>query len=118
MIDKDNCPGKLQISQQQQRLGVQLAKQKQSGSVLLADRMGVGMAVQAAEKEARKKRQILGQLVIERNLVKAQLERLQRKIAAAESALRGAPAPAAPANHRRRGDRLVQNAVAKRTRTS
>jgi hypothetical protein len=33
VIDKDNCPGKLQISQQQQRLGVQLAKQKQSGSV-------------------------------------------------------------------------------------
>ena len=87
VIDKDNCPGKLQISQQQQRLGVQLTKQKQSGSVLLADRMGVGMAVQAAEKEARKKRQILGQLVIELSLVKAQLERLQRKIAAAESAL-------------------------------
>jgi hypothetical protein len=50
VIDKDNCPGKLHISQQQQRLGVQLAKQKQSRSVLLADRMGVGMAVQAQQR--------------------------------------------------------------------
>jgi hypothetical protein len=111
-IDRQHPSGKLLQTQQQQQVGALLAKQGASGGRMLADRMGLGGAIRAAETEteARKQRRELGQLVIEMQKCELLRSNLQRQIAAAEAKLRGTQAPARTQGSNRQGSRQLERA--------
>jgi hypothetical protein len=109
-IDRQHPSGKLLQTQQQQQVGALLAKQGASGGRMLADRMGLGGAIRAAETEARKQRRELGQLVIEMQKCELLRSNLRRQIAAAEAKLRGTQAPARTQGSNRQGSRQLERA--------